>query len=1822
MFFVGGVGAARAANNGSAPELIPFEINIIAGNNHGLAGGYGGDGQLAESPVLGATPSTVNGPAASGTDSVGNVYIADTSNDVIREINAQTGIITSIAGVPPSACTGTICTNHTTGCADGVPALLSPIGSKISGLAVDAYGNVYFDDNTSSTVSVIYRAGAQVAAFITLVDPGGVKKSGGVQPGYMYHVGGTINLSTCAATKSNTDNVLAFEDASNPGATPGAALNAPGQLSLDSAGNIYIEDAGNNSVRVINTQATTQTFFQTQVAPGFMRAIVNCSATLTVACPATSNPAYPGIGGPADVATYGQDEHGLGVDSYGNAYEINTSGATPAIFESVAFAGGAPLTNLLNLELTAGGGPALTMTTQTTPLYGDFYEAFGEYTQSNTVLSTVNEQTANCCEGTVYRPGSTNVDAWGNIWMDETQHWELMRVDANTQTVTSLVGTGNPRPKPSQGSGFGIGTSAPTAAAPIGCVFGSATYPYTTNGIAGGPVMGPATDDIAGDGCPAVLAAITSYGYVSVDGPGNIYLAEQTGGDLVNTDVRELPIGTVFPTTPVGTQAVLEPFGNPEWEQQALQVHFYGGTGTTTTPGSLPVTSGPAGALVTSAFSIAPGISDFTIDTTDTEFPLYSIFGKYGAFSDTPSGSKGGTQLPMVSGLPTCVQPGLSDAAPGGAFPDYSIDCLVYVTFKPTAPGLRRSQLVATTANGSVYNFPLTGIGLGGQLAIDGGQQTVVAATGLGTTAGVAVTSGGTVYIADPSNNRIVVEPAGGGTQTTIGTALTPITGVTPTTLSNPMGVALDAANNIYISDTGNNRVLEVNPVTGAGTVLGNNRWISGDSTTGNTPPPQYQFKGPQGLAVDNWGNVYVADTGNAVIAEITSNPALGGAVPLLQYTGAPTFTNPVAVAVDSIGNVYVADTGNPAGEVVEIPAGGGDLQTVLGPNSPSLPLFGGQGISNPNGVAVDAAGDVYVSDSGTNTVWEAPAHQAGSVIPFTLGFTGLHSPAGLALDANGNLYVADSGNKQILFDNRQNPIVSFGTVPQDLAGPSGVAGTPAGCPVNGSSSLCTGVLTVTNIGNEPMTLTSPFLAVSGVSPAGDTAYNVTNTCTTSPMPAGTTCTISPTFTPTSDGSQSETVTVNGTQSIGLVASTTGTGEQPLPKIVLSSSAGLTPAAGTATTITATVTQPYAGSGNIPSGNIPTGTVTFTYALDNGTANATLCGTAPTVAPVTLVGGIATFSIPSLGAGLQYTINAAYSGDTYSSFALAPTPLVVTVPGVTETVTDTSLIYTYGVVPVVPAGTLSPALPTGVTATFTSAASQYSNIGTYPITVVFSGGTFCSYGSPLVNLAAGGPATVTENPATLTVVVPAFTVPYGAPDIDYAAQMVITGAVGGPTGDIKKLSATFTPANSSILNSSATPYIVVPTMTGKPIGNYTVKITNGTLTVTQAPTTIGIAAAKTSLLPTALSGATYGIGITTLVSQGKGTPSGTVSISDTFVPIIAAAPGTGPTIPACSIFFTGSTTSGSATVTGVSSSFGLAAGETITGPGIPSSATLAANGIGSFTLSANATATAAGVVLTSTAPAGTACTATTTLSLVTGYIVFTPTNTTPGTHYFGFAYNGDSNFQAVTTPATSNLLVDNADFTLTSNTSVVPVLPGIVPSGNGLATAVGQNSAYPGSAAISINAILGETGVINLYCQTQNPSYVSCSMTPASVTLPSAGTAQTSIVSVWTPSTLPLGFFNTSQIRTSSTRTVWAFLPVGILAFCVRRRRKLSKALWMLLAIATVSTWMSGCAGNRVDFYTPVPQGPQIVTVTGTGTSITPGVGVVTRSFVVPISIE
>jgi hypothetical protein len=134
-------------------------------------------------------------------------------------------------------------------------------------------------------------------------------------------------------------------------------------------------------------------------------------------------------------------------------------------------------------------------------------------------------------------------------------------------------------------------------------------------------------------------------------------------------------------------------------------------------------------------------------------------------------------------------------------------------------------------------------------------------------------------------------------------------------------------------------------------------------------------------------------------------------------------------------------------------------------------------------------------------------------------------------------------------------------------------------------------------------------------------------------------------------------------------------------------------------------------------------------------------------------------------------------------------------------------------------------------------------------------------------------------------------------------------------------------------------------------------------------------------------------------------------------------------------------------------------------------------------------------------------------------------------------------------------------------------------------------------------------------------SYIQCLVTPPTLTLTSGGTL-TAVLSVSTPASEPLGFNFYSMVPTKGSATVLAFLPLGIFAFCMRRRRRLSKALWMLVIIALVSVGMSGCGGNTVSFYSPIPFGPQYVTVYVSGTSITAPNPTLLRSFTVEINIQ
>ena len=1066
----------QSSNTGVPPQLIPYEMQAVAGNNqlsdNAEVGGYGGDGLQGQA-------STLNAPEALAVDAAGNVYFADGGNALIREVNAQTGIITTVAGQAPSACVGTVCSHMNTGCSDGIAAAGNPIGGNIQGLAIDAYGNLYFSDATTNTASVIYRGGTQVAAFITLEDPLGVAASNGVHPGYVYHIAGTVNLSTCTGTATfgaypgrpavpAGDGNLAYNS--------GATFSQVGPLSLDSAGNLYIGDAGiNGTIRVINTQAQTQTFFGVAVQPGYIASIVNCGS-LTTLCPTIATPltaTNTGIGGPAGGGVFNNLAVGQGVwmttDGYGNIYEVNYKGANPMIQLAVAYAGGTALGNLINqANQGAGGGTATTIlgVGGLKAVAGDFYYILNMIT---------------------LRPASVTVDPVGNIYYQDSHYSQIYRVDANATSNTAdflevsfldsdgLVGTTTRVAMASYVS--------PTFCYPEGT-------PSTTNPV----LTGYMTTDGFGNGCPVIYAdgmgiphSGTGYGTTQADGPGNLWIADRT-----SEQIRKITLDNIFPLTPVGQQWNPKNFAG----EQSLQVHF--------DPSNLPVFSPTLQTLTTSSFSIAPGIPDFTINPIEAQWTTATNSGLIiGPTTFTYTGTVTGTEVPVCTNTT-------------GAN-DKSSDCVVNVIFSPTLPGLRQSQLAVATANGGLYTFALTGIGSGPQLAINGGAQAVVPTTGVANPGQIAVTQSGTMYIADPANNRVVVQPVGGGTQTIVGTGL-----------NNPMGVAVDGSGNVYIADTGNNRIVEVSQATAAQSVIGN------ILVTGAPAYANYAFKSPQGLAVDLRGNVYVADTGNAKVVEIPSDPRLGGATPLLQYPGAPTFSQPVAIALDNQQNIYVADTGNI--QIVKIPAGGGDLQTLPGP----LAGFGSV-LTAPSGVAVDAAGDIYVSDSGANRVYELPAASGLTAVTLPINFTGLNltgtspsvaafSGGSIALDANSNLYVADPGNSRVLFDNRQNPTVNCGTVAQNQP-----AATCGGAPLNAGANT----LTVTNIGNQPATITSPFTTVT----SSNAAYTLTNNCTGTTIPAGGYCTISPTFLPTSDGTQTETFTVNGSSQTVTI---TGSGEQPM----------------------------------------------------------------------------------------------------------------------------------------------------------------------------------------------------------------------------------------------------------------------------------------------------------------------------------------------------------------------------------------------------------------------------------------------------------------------------------------------------------------------------------------------------------------------------------------------------------------------------------------------------------------------------------------------------
>jgi sugar lactone lactonase YvrE len=319
---------------------------------------------------------------------------------------------------------------------------------------------------------------------------------------------------------------------------------------------------------------------------------------------------------------------------------------------------------------------------------------------------------------------------------------------------------------------------------------------------------------------------------------------------------------------------------------------------------------------------------------------------------------------------------------------------------------------------------------------------------------GVAVDSSGTVYVADSGNQTIrKITPAGvvtnlAGLARTAGSA----DGTNSTARFNtPSGVAVDSSGTVYVADTDNDTIRKITPTGVVTTLAGLAKSFGSIDGTNKTA----RFYNPYGVAVDSSGTVYVADYYSFAIRKVTSAGVVttlaGLAVSFgsVDATGiAARFDSPYGVAVDGSANVYVADTFNmtirkitPAGVVTTLAGLAGAFGSTDGTTNVAR-------FYDPFGVAVDGPGNIYVADTGNHTIRKITPTGMVSTLAGLAGASGtndgtgsavrFNGPSGVAADSSGNVYVADTGNQTI------RKITPAGVV-TTLAGLAGTFGSADG---------------------------------------------------------------------------------------------------------------------------------------------------------------------------------------------------------------------------------------------------------------------------------------------------------------------------------------------------------------------------------------------------------------------------------------------------------------------------------------------------------------------------------------------------------------------------------------------------------------------------------------------------------------------------------------------------------------------------------------------------------------------------------------------------------
>ncbi|HVB45892.1 MAG TPA: RHS repeat-associated core domain-containing protein [Streptosporangiaceae bacterium] len=588
--------------------------------------------------------------------------------------------------------------------------------------------------------------------------------------------------------------------------------------------------------------------------------------------------------------------------------------------------------------------------------------------------------------------------------------------------------------------------------------------------IAGSPT------GVSGDspnGTAASASLLNSPETVALDPSGNLYIA-----DAGNNRVVEIPVSS-------GSQRGLSMTADDVYTVAGSASGASGtsGDGGSATSALLDVPSGIAFAPGTSDLYISdywnqrvqevPAESGAQWGQSMTQWDTYTVVGsKTGVAGDSGNGTAAASALLDTPG-------GLSLAGGNLYVADTSNNRVIEV---PSASGTQWG--ISMSAN-NIYTVMGDVSGMSG-ISGDGGQATSAL---LFIPESVTASSGQNLYIADSGNNR--VQEVARTSHTEFGISMTAndvytIAGdaagnegfsgdggqATSALLGAPGQVALDSSGNLWIADTSNFRVREVSASTAdISTVAGDGGTLAtaGDGGPGLTAA----LSNPDAVTADSQGNVYIADSANNRVQEIAATSHVqwgihmtagdvytvaGNAFGASGYSGDGGLATqalldvPLALAVDNSGNLYIADSSNNRVQEVAAASGtqrgiamtAGDIYTVAGSATGASGLSGDGGpatsalLSLPWGVAVDSSGDIYIPELANNRVQEVAGSTgtqwgismtagdmysvAGSAVG-TSGDSGdggpatsalLSGPTGVALDPEGNLYISDGNNRVV----------------------------------------------------------------------------------------------------------------------------------------------------------------------------------------------------------------------------------------------------------------------------------------------------------------------------------------------------------------------------------------------------------------------------------------------------------------------------------------------------------------------------------------------------------------------------------------------------------------------------------------------------------------------------------------------------------------------------------------------------------------------------------------------------------------------------------------